>query len=364
MLMRIFSVLLLSTAVLKGPGFGAGVDEVKEGSLKGNAAPLYLEAIEHLHYPDGTPLEEKIDKACQGAWQEEWKDLEAVLQKNEKAFALFREALPLPSCDFTLGKKVENLVLQEPAPLIELYQVIKLLRVKGRYHEGQEAFGKAMEVQTGLLRFSGHVAQNFGIIYKSVALDVQQAAYTALRGMVGRDLLEKKHTGEIRTLLETSEKDRFTLAQMMEEEKAFYLASVEMLGDMLVSQVQKEDALHARVKKLKDALREHARHISDHVYDEALSAAESRDEAGWERFEEELKSMKHDFTFKAIEKYINQEQEVLRPWPETETEKIAKTLAGITMIISFPNFKPLVDRYHATQKELEDLKRILELKMG
>ncbi|RKY31948.1 MAG: hypothetical protein DRP67_01675 [Candidatus Omnitrophota bacterium] len=320
-----------------------------------NAAVYYLKAFNSLHYPKSMEVKNKINIVIKNGWQADYKELEKLLNQNEICFKEFKKGVSLKKCDFNFGKKYKYLIQKEPPPFLKIIQLSELLLLKGRYLEKKGNYDEAIDIYLSLLTFSLHISQANSTLSQIISLRIEKDTYMLLKNYLNSDKVTRKNAIKISNYLEDYEKNHFSIEDTVEKEKEIFISSVQMLVDKIDSEKNGEKILEFKKEILKQA---HS--LADYYYGLLIKAVKTNKERDWNVVYRKIQNLQKEVKMAGISTEII--GDLTKGRLKNLNKKLANQIVKITLLISFPNIKKMVDSYYLRMKELKELKLLANMK--
>ncbi|MEK6715620.1 MAG: hypothetical protein AABY43_06210 [Candidatus Omnitrophota bacterium] len=225
---KIYLIIFVITLVLTPISLFAQ-QEAASDPQEGNAAVYYTKAMELLKFPDPAQRPEifkRIAEIMEKGWQEEDKDVEEILQQSEPSLKEFSNGILLKQCDFTFGKKYEYLI-DEPIPsLLKIRELTELVILKGRWYEKNGEFNKATDEYLSLLRFSWHISEGKGLLFKMMGVAAERDACIPLKQYLNSNIAQKQNCLKISNHLSDHNKKHFLIEELYMNEKEIFLSKI------------------------------------------------------------------------------------------------------------------------------------------
>ena len=166
-----------------------------------------------------------------GVIREGWRDpdgsLATLVQRNQRALALFRHAAYLPFCDFTEGKFAVITSSTAIPPLRPEVSLARVLLLEGKEYEAHGQYDKAMDDYVPALLFARQSAQqrNWALLYSTLYRLIANYCCDALWSYVARDLGSSAAYEKLIKTLDYLSYQKPTLAEVYRSESAMLAAS-------------------------------------------------------------------------------------------------------------------------------------------
>lgn len=333
-----------------------------EISEKTNATHFYVKAFSLLVWPSPDlyrDFDRKAKDIIDNGWEGVDKDLENVLAKNQAAIDEFEKAVKLKKCDLTFGKEYKYLVDKEP-PYLYLKKGKKLsilVMLKGRHYETQQHFDKAINLYLSCLTLAQHVSQDNTTLSKGFAMLIEKKSCIPLRQYVDSEKARKETCLNIANYLMKYEKERFSLKEIVEDERKVFDSIVDRLVDGFQKETQKaveSDPDRRKTETFIAEFRTRSKQLADKYYGGYAKAMESNDEADWKSVQSEVELLQESSIPAIRNREISKllEEGFTKVTPEETAKVAARGLLAMTII----KFQGLAESYHSNLKELEELK--------
>jgi len=358
---KAFSFVFLYTVLstLSSASFAQEV-ETEAQEVK-NAAVFYMKALEILECSISEEMEAKLQATIEKGWQKDHHGLKDLLIQNINCLCEFKKGLYLKKCDFHFEKKYRYLIQKEVPPLKKLNQVGNLLLLEGRYYESQKKDNEAVDAYLSCLAFVSHIAQDRSLISRAISFRLEQMAYLPLREYLLSENSTRKTCQKIFTRLEGLEKGYYPARSLVEEERDVFMSILQMLADGIDPDGAPGDENKKKVIDFKREIIKQGRLLSDKHFAMFVKAAESNKKSDWELATKKVKELK-ETTKNYSESIMREFNNMIKKHPEAHNRVLAEQIVKITFLASLVEFRPAVDQYYQTIKELNSLKSLAQVK--
>ena len=324
---------------------------------EGNAAIHYLKAIKLMDYPVSIKRRFEIQEAIKKGWSAEAKELEKILQKNEKALNELKKGLEYKRCDFNLGKKYKYSLEKNLPPFLEIFNLSNLLLLKGRYYEKEAENKKALDTYLSSLTFAYHISLSNDTPSKTLALTIEENALPLLKNYL--NLADKEDCLKISAFIKDFLNKHFSMEEVIKGEKEFFISNLQIIVDKVKTIKETQDEIKRKKKKFIQKLVEEGNKLLDDYYGALTKAVESNEDEDWQVVEDKSLKLREDI------KYLNRESlgKTIKEGTEKLDENLAPKIAEIVLIMNLPDIRRISDKYYSVLRSLEDiLKKVNTIK--